>query len=105
MPLMVWIVRKMLRQPLAGVRVLLERDQVPVELVEVLVTLDEELLDDLVQTVHGGAFSLASQPGRRPGWSSADRRWRHVHPPAVGPSCLLSAPAGAIGPPAAFPSQ
>ena len=41
------------RQPLAGVGVLLEGDQVGVELVEVLVTLDQELLDDVVQTVHG----------------------------------------------------
>ena len=40
-------------QPLAGVGLLLEGDQVGVQLVEVLVALDQELLDDVVQTVHG----------------------------------------------------
>jgi hypothetical protein len=49
------------RQPLAGVGLLLEGDQVGVQLVEVLMTLDEELLDDVVQTVHG---ALLSRPRR-----------------------------------------
>ena len=39
-------------QPLAGVRVLLQGDQVRVQLVEVLVALHQELFDDVVQTVH-----------------------------------------------------
>ena len=40
------------RQPLARVRLLLQGDEVRVQLVEVLVALDQELLDDVVQTVH-----------------------------------------------------
>src|SRR6185312_16374746 len=39
-------------QPLARVGLLLEGDEVRVQLVEVLMTLDQELLDDVVQSVH-----------------------------------------------------
>ena len=47
--------------------VLLERDQVVVQLVEVLVALDEELLDDLVHLVHSGVPLGASAVRHRPG--------------------------------------
>ena len=49
-PLIVWIVRKMLPSRSRESGLALELDQVAVELVEVLVALHEELLDDLVET-------------------------------------------------------
>jgi hypothetical protein len=45
------------REALARVGLLLEGDQVGVQLVEVLVRLDQELLDDVVQTVHVALLS------------------------------------------------
>ena len=51
-PLMVWIVRKMLASRSRESGLVLQRDEVPVELVEVLVALHQELLDDLVRVVH-----------------------------------------------------
>ena len=53
MPLIVWIVRNTLASSAARAGVLLQRDEVAVELVEVLMTLDQELADDLVQAIHG----------------------------------------------------
>jgi hypothetical protein len=43
--------------------VLLQCDQVLVQLVEVLVTLHEELLDDVVQTFHACLFPTVYRPG------------------------------------------
>src|SRR5207237_191699 len=40
------------RQPFAMLRLGLQRDEVAVELIEVFVTLDEKLLDDVVQLGH-----------------------------------------------------
>ena len=58
-PLIVWIVRKMLDSSSREFGLLLQGDEVRVQLVEVLVALHQELLDDVVQTVHVvSAFSL-----------------------------------------------
>jgi hypothetical protein len=40
------------RQQLAGLRLLLQRHQIPVELIQVLVALHEKFLDDLVHPLH-----------------------------------------------------
>ena len=60
-PLIVWIVRKMLSSRLRVVRMLLERDQVPVQLVKVLVAFLEELADKLFVFAHGA-------PRRQAAW-------------------------------------
>ena len=56
------------REALARVGLLLEGDQVGVQLVEVLVTLDQELLDDVVQTVHVALLSSNQERCVRSGW-------------------------------------
>ena len=69
-PLIVWIVRKMLDSRSREFGLLLQRDQVGVQLVEVLVALDQELLDDVVQTVHRCCLLSHVATGLRspPGW-------------------------------------
>ena len=89
-------------QPLAGVGVLLEGDQVGVQLVEVLVTLDQELLDDVVQTVHACCLlsHVASGLRNRPVGSSARRRRSQGRtPPAAAVSRRYRHPRRRTGPP------
>ena len=57
------------QQP-AVARRALERDEVAVELVEVLVTLDEELADDVVDVLHAGPPGAATPRGSSPGLSA-----------------------------------
>ena len=88
-------------QPLAGVGVLLEGDQVGVQLVEVLVTLDQELLDDVVQTVHGCCLlsRVRDRAAGSPGWvigaAPAESRWT---PPAPAVCSLIGTRRRRTGP-------
>jgi hypothetical protein len=66
-------------QQLSRAGLALERDQVAVELVQVLVALHEELLDDLVDLIHRGCL---------PSFVPFDEAYR---PPAEGPERRISA--------------
>ena len=80
MPLMVWIVRKTLPSSGPAVRLLLQCNEVLVELVQVLVTLDEELMDDLVHLVHWASSISCTSQRRQDGGALAC-----IHPSAECP--------------------
>ena len=65
-PLIVWIVRKMREISSRDVRLLLEVDEIPVHLVQVLVALHEEFADDLTKIFHGPTSWDCSQRAYRP---------------------------------------
>jgi hypothetical protein len=54
------------RDQIAGARVLLQRDEVPVDLVQVLMALHEELADDLTKVFHGLPPARRSKTPHRP---------------------------------------